>query len=151
MQSCVIYDTDVSVPETLVAMDKDLIKFRGGPNLAFQERVHVSLSPTNVISLNQHAFSLLGRPKMVHLYYSRSREMIAIEPANDDRLGLAFPVLSRGSSTMRINAASFCRHFGSRLNTTLRFIAPDFRDGKLQLKLDETVSVATPARKRKKD
>lgn len=126
----------------LVAMDKDLIQFKGGPNLAFQERVHVSLRPTNVISLNQHAFSLLGRPKMVHLYYSRSREMIAIEPANDDRHGLAFPVLSRGSSTMRINAASFCRHFGIQVNDARRFIKPVIRNGKLELKLDETVSVA---------
>jgi len=132
-------------------MDKDLIKFRGGPNLVFQQRVHVSLRPTNVISINQHAFGLLGRPKMVHLYYSPSRKMIAIEPANNDRGELAFPVLSRGSSTMRINAAPFCRHFGIQVDHAQRFIKPVFRNGILELKLDETVSVAQVRKRRKQD
>jgi hypothetical protein len=61
----------------------------------------------------------------------------------------AFPVLEKNISGYRINAAPFCRHYGIRLDTTVRFVGPEMNNGKLELKLAETISIAQPRRPRK--
>ncbi|MBK9154789.1 MAG: hypothetical protein IPM25_11335 [Chloracidobacterium sp.] len=129
-------------------MERDFEKFRGGPNKPAQFRMRVTLSKTNVLSFNRNAWQKLGEPPAVYLYFSRTRDLIAIEPVPSHRLPESFPVLTK-SAGYRVNAAPFCRHFGIRLNTTLRFINPEMRDGKLQLKLAETVSVAQVRKRRK--
>ncbi|MGI8813635.1 MAG: hypothetical protein ACR2IH_14060 [Pyrinomonadaceae bacterium] len=133
-------------------MDRDLEKFRGGPNKPAQYRMRVTLSNTNVLTFNRNAYQHLGKPPAVYLYFSRGRDLIALQPVHSLNMPEAFPVLPKGASGFRVNAASFCRHFGISLDTTLRFIDPEIREGKLELKLSETVSVAqVRPRKNKKD
>jgi len=129
-------------------MDRDLEKFRGGPNKPAQDRMRVTLSKINVLSFNMNTYRQLGKPDAVYLYFSRKRDLIVVEPTHSVKFPEAFPVLTK-SSGWRINAAPFCRHFGIRLDTSVRFIDPDIRDGKLELKLANIVSVAQ-VRKRKR-
>lgn len=131
-------------------MDRDLEKFRGGPNKPAQFRMRVTLSKVNVLSFNRNVWQRMGKPDAVYLYFSRTRDMIAVEPVRSLNMPDAFPVLTK-STGYRVNAASFCRHFGIRLDRTLRFIDPDLRDGKLELKLADTVSVEQVRKRQKHD
>lgn len=92
-------------------------------------------------------FHTLGKPAAVYLDYSRTRDIIAIEPASP-RLSESFPVMPTGVS-WHIHAAPFCRHFGIDIDTTLKFIQPEVVGNTLYLKLNETVSVGGRKRKRK--
>ena len=127
-------------------MEREFERFRGGPTEAASKRVHVTISPQKLILLNRNMYYTLGRPEAVVLDYSRTRDIIAIEPASP-RLNESFPVLPTGLS-WRINAAPFCRHFGIDVDTTLKFIQPEMVGNALYLKLNETVTVG--GRKRKK-
>ncbi len=131
--------------------DRDLEKFCGGPNKPAQLRMRVTLNKSNVLSFNKRTYDELGRPPAVCLYFSRARDLIAVEPVSSINLPAAFPVLDKGFSGYRVNAAPFCRHFGIRLDTSTRFIEPGINRGKLELKLAETVSVAQVRRPRKKE
>ena len=131
-------------------MDRKFEKFLGGPTQSTHDRIYVSISRTNVITINQNCYRLLGKPPAVYLYFSRSDDTIAVEPVHSYRLPAAFPVKEFGQkTTWHINASPFCKHFGIRLDTTERFIHPDLRDGALQLKLTETVSVPQNRRRKK--
>lgn len=130
-------------------MDRSFEKFRGGPTKPAQDRMHVTINKINVISLNKNAHRHLGGPMAVYLFFSREQDTIAIEPSSP-RLPESFPVLEKNSSGWRVNAAPFCRHFGIDIDTTLKFIDPEIRDGALHLKLSETVSVAQVKKKRRK-
>ena len=57
----------------------------------------------------------------------------------------------KSSVGYRINASPFCKHFGIRLDATERFTHPEIRDGKLMLKLGETVIVRQNRRKKKSE
>ena len=107
--------------------------------------MHVTISPAKLILLNRNAYNLLGKPAAVWLNFSRARDVIAIEPTSP-RLPDSFPVI-QNPHNWRINAAPFCRHFGISIDTTLKFLRPDFERNAMLLKLGETVSVG--GRKRK--
>ena len=130
--------------------DRDLEKFLGGPNKPAQFRMRVTLrAATGVLSFNRNTYNQLGKPAAVYLFFSRVRDLIAVEPVQSLNMPAAFPVLEKGTSGYRINAAPFIRHFGIRLDTTVRFINPDINNGRLELKLSETISVAKARRPRK--
>ncbi len=63
-------------------------------------------------------FHTLGKPAAVYLDYSRTRDIIAIEPASP-RLSESFPVIANRCNR-HINATPFCRHFGIDIDTTLK-------------------------------
>lgn len=130
-------------------MEREFEKFRGGPTQDPAQRIHVTINKDNVIGLNRNCYHLLGKPPAVYLYFSRGKDVIAIEPTPNARSSEAFPVKVRNLADWRINAAPFCKHFGIRIDSTERFISPDIRDGKLILKLSETVTVRQNRRKRK--
>jgi hypothetical protein len=121
-------------------MEKEFEVFRGGPNEALSKRLYVTIGPVNQILLNRNIYIQMGRPEAVHLGFDRVRSIIAIEPASP-RLNDSFPVVAN-LYNYRINAAPFCRHFGIRIDQTLKFIAPDLVGTTLQLKLNEVVSTA---------
>ena len=100
------------------------------------------------ILLNRNIYYTLGKPAAVYLNYSRTLDIIALEPASP-RLPESFPVLQTGHG-WRINAAPFCRHFGIHIDTTLKFTRPDIIGNALHLKLSETVSVGGSSRKKKR-
>lgn len=129
-------------------MDKSFEKFRGGPTTAPQNRIHISISRHSRFVLNNNLYRLLGRPSAVYLFYSREKDTIALESASA-RVAESFPLLENPNSGWRINAAPFCRHFGIEIDTTLRFIDPQIDGSTLQLKLSDTVSVATVKRRKK--
>ena len=122
-------------------MDRKFEKFIGGPNVPNQHRLYVSLSKYNVISLSNAAYERMGRPPAVYLHYSRSDDMIAVEPAASERVAAAFPVTVRGQHGWRIAASPFCQHFNILHDATQRFISPEVRDGCLFLNLSQTVTV----------
>jgi hypothetical protein len=122
-------------------MESKFEKFIGGPNVANQERLYVSLSKYNVISLSNATYERMGKPRAVYLHYSRSDETIAVEPAASARLPTAFPVMVRGRHGWRIAAAPFCQHFNIMLDATHRFVSPEIREGCLYLDLARTVTV----------
>ncbi len=128
-------------------MDRDFEKFRGGPNEAASKRLHVTISPAKLILLNRNIYYQLGKPAAVYLNFSRTRDIIAIEPASP-RLPESFPVIANPCN-WRINAAPFCRHFGIDIDTTLKFVRLEIVGNALYLKLAETVSVGGRKRKKK--
>lgn len=128
--------------------DRDLEKFTGGPNKPAQFRMRVSLNQHGVLTFNRNAYNELGKPAALNLYFSRVRDVIALEPVQSINMPAAFPVLEKNSSGYRINAAPFCRHYGIRLDSTVQFIAPELRNGKLELNLAETISVAQIRRRK---
>ena len=108
--------------------------------------MHVTISPAKLILLNRNVYHQLGKPAAVYLNFSRTRDIIAIEPTSP-HFAEAFPVMQTGHS-WRINAAPFCRHFGIQIDMTLKFVGPEVKGNVLYLKLAETVSVG--GRKRRK-
>jgi hypothetical protein len=129
-------------------IDRKYEKFLGGPTQAPETRVHVSMDRRGVITMNATCFKHLGRPVAANLYFSRADDSIAIEPVHSNNLPTAFP-FRPNSSARYLNAAPFCRHFGIRLDSTQRFLAPEIRDGALHLKLSETVTIKREGRKKR--
>jgi hypothetical protein len=134
------------MPATL---DRKFEKFLGGPTQPLELRVRVSLGKRNVILMNRKCYQMLGKPTAVYLHFSRADDIIAIEPVHSYRLPAAFPVRVY-DTTFSINAAPFCRHFGIKLDATQQFISPEIRDGALQLKLSETITITRKRRMKKK-
>lgn len=84
----------------------------------------------------------------VSLYYSRERDMIAIEPA-DPRRRESFPFRQTGLG-WRISGAAFTGHYRIAPKHTIRFVRPDLTDsGALLLDLRNTVNVTERRSKRK--
>ena len=131
-------------------IEREFEKYRGGPTVDPKVRVHVSLSPIGRLILNNKAYALIGKPPAVNLFYSRVHDVIAIEPVTSARLPKSMPVMQNKNNSVRINAAPFCRHFGIRVDVTSRFITPEPRNGRLWLKLGETVQVTTAMKGRKR-
>ena len=105
-------------------IERDLEKFLGGANKPAQDRMRVSLNRHGVLTFNRNAYKQLGKPPAVYLYFSRVRDLIAVVPVQSLNLPAAFPILGKNLSGYRINTAPFCRHFGIRLDSTIRFIGP---------------------------
>src|SRR5215831_3946716 len=104
-------------------MDRDFEIFRGGANEALSTRLHVTISPAKLILLNRNVYNQMGKPAAVRLAFSRTRDIIAVEPASI-RFEDSFPVIVNGAG-WRISAAPFCRHFGIEIDTTTKFIHPE--------------------------
>ena len=130
-------------------MDRDFERFIGGPNEARQDRLYVTLSPTRNLVINRKVYEQLGQPASVRLYYSRRRDCIGVE-RSPGSFNDSFPVMANGPVGYRISAAPFCRHFGISVESTVKFISPEFDGESLLLNLGETISVARPGRGRTK-
>lgn len=127
-----------------------LEKFMGGPTQSTHDRIHITISKEHVIGMNNNCYRLLGKPPAVYLHFSREDAIIAIEPVHSFRMPSAFPVKPKNSVGWRINAVPFCKHYNIRMDSTERFVYPEFTlDGKmLLLKLTETVTVRQFRRKK---
>lgn len=122
-------------------LDRKYEKFLGGPTEPPDQRIHVSIDRRGVITFNARCYRELGKPVAVYLHFSRIDDTIAVEPVSSSQLPAAFPLRPNGTAWY-LNSAPFCRHFGIRLDSTQRFISPDFRDGALHLKLADTVTIS---------
>lgn len=130
----------------------DLEKFMGGPTPPPRTVPVVSINHVSVLMLNKVAYEKLGSPESVFLHFSRSKNIIVIEPAHSPRMAGAFPVKQQTPVNWRINAAPFCTHYGIHVESTERFTNDDIGNNgqSLVLRLTETVSVKH-IRRRKKD
>ncbi len=129
-------------------LDREFERFHGGPNEPASKRLHVTISPAKLILLNRNVYHLMGKPAAVYLNFSRTRDIIAIEPGSPHSCE-SFPVI-KNAHNWRINAAPFCRNFNIDIDTQLKFIRPEIEGDALMLKLKETVSVGGRKRKKKK-
>jgi hypothetical protein len=127
----------------LQPIEREFEKYRGGPTEDPKVRIHVSLNQNGRMIMNLKAYEMIGKPPAVNLYFSRTSDTIAVEPVSNARLAEALPVLQEKKTSVRINAAPFCRHFNIRLPATSRFITPQVRNGRLILKLSDIVTVTT--------
>src|SRR5688572_9675936 len=141
MQQCAIYDTaSLGRWRSLMEIDREWEKFSGGPFVPYSERLYVTLSGRGKLLMNRKTFELIGKPQRVLFYFNRKKDSIGIRPAHE-RLGEAFPVRESGGSYV-FYVGSFLRHFGIRLMSTEKFVAPDINsDGLLTLDLSQTVTV----------
>ena len=132
-----------------MAIDRKYEKFLGGPTKPPELRVHVSMDRRGVITLNATCYKMIGKPLAANLYFSRIDDSIAIEPVDSLRFTTAFPFRQNGTARY-LNAAPFCRNFNIRLDSTIRFLSPEFRDGALHLKLSEIVTIKRERKYQKK-
>jgi hypothetical protein len=132
-------------------LDRDWEKFNGGPNLAIQNRIHITMNKAGLIYMNGNARRMMGAPEAVQLFFNRKKDSIALKPAHA-RLKDVFPLRKqKTSSSFRIHANSFCANFGIKLDGVERFVDPDIdNEGILHLDLSTTVKVSGTRRNRRK-
>jgi hypothetical protein len=122
-----------------MSLERDFIKYTGGPVIATRDRLHATLSALGVIYINKRTYEVWGRPVSVALYYSAEKETIAIEHAHP-RSPESFPV-KQCQNGYRILAGPFLGHFNIRTQNTVRFTRPDIEGGLMLLNLRDTVNV----------
>ena len=138
------------IVEKIMNLDREWEKFRGGPTVAKQNRMHVTLNHKGDIFLNDNAHRTLGSPAAVSLYYNREKGTIAVEPA-DARVPENFPVKQKQKSGWIIRANPFCRHFGIKPSATEIFNRPEIdNSGVLLLELRNSVTAKGTSRKPRK-
>ena len=121
-----------------MSLERDFIKYTGGPVISTRDRLHVTISPLGVIYLNKRTFEAWSRPVSVSLYYSAEKDTIALEHASP-RDRRAFPV-KPCQNAYRILAGPFLGHFNIRTPHTIRFTQPEVEGPLLLLNLRETVN-----------
>lgn len=117
-------------------------EFNAGPTPPRNERLHVTLSPKNIILLNGNMHERLGSPEAVVLLFDKVNSIIGVNPAPPS-LPNAFPVKEKGRGRHRlIRATPFCRHYGIKLDSTTAFVDPQIdEDGVLRLDLRTTTKL----------
>ena len=122
-----------------MSLERDFEEFAGGPTIATQKRIYVTIRPKGDIYLNSNTHRLLGKPDAVKLFYSRERQTIAVVSANA-RHAKSFP-LFKVETGYAIRAAPFCGHYNIHVGQTERFIDADIdAAGYLILDLRRTVN-----------
>jgi len=132
-------------------LDRQCEKFIGGPTVAYSECVHVTLSRTGAIFLNQKAHKMMGAPQAVYLYFNRPKDMIILEPTSALTANEAFQLKENQHGGRQIYANPFCKHFGIRVDAHQKFIDPTTDSaGRMYLKLSETITVSLGPRKKRR-
>ena len=123
-------------------------EFEDGPTEPRETRMHVTLSPRNVIHLNGNVMDRLGKPEFVRLLFDRLNSRIGIMPAHGTAPN-AFPLKVKGRGRHRIVwAAPFCRYYGIHFDRIRAFAEPEIdADGVLRLDLLNTKNVRTNKRR----
>ena len=117
-------------------------EFQAGPTLPLEKRMHVTLSPRNVILINGNIHDRLGNPDAVLLLFDKVNSIIGISPAPASRPN-AFPIRTKGRGRHRLIWASpFCKHFGIRVDRVTAFINAEIdENGVLRLDLRSTTEI----------
>jgi hypothetical protein len=131
-----------------MTLEREWEKFTGGPASGSSDSVRVTLNRRGLIYMNTKAYSAIGRPKAVALFYNREADAIAVQPAYP-RFEQNFQVVKKQNG-WAIHASPFCRHFRIAIPNTERFIRPDLdKEGNLILNLRETVTVGGIEKRRR--
>lgn len=129
-----------------MSIDSEWEKFHGGPAQPPHKKMHATIGPKRKILINGNLYRAWGKPEAVYLFYNRSRDQIALQPTSP-RVPAAFPI-RENRKCYEIAASSFCRHFNINISATHKFLDPDLTsDGKLILKLSETILVTRHTRR----
>jgi hypothetical protein len=129
-----------------VKTESEWEKYIGGPAETTLNRLHATINKKRKILLNANLYRKCNRPAAVFLSYNRRRNLIAIERADPNSTD-AFPVRTN-RNCYEIMASSFCRHFGIKIDSTLKFLRPKFDDDRrLLLNLNDTTIVSRLDRK----
>ncbi|CAN5584020.1 hypothetical protein BH10ACI3_BH10ACI3_10000 [soil metagenome] len=107
-------------------------KYTGGPFLRSRDRLHVSLNPKGVFTLNRRAYQALGSPGAAVLYFEKSTGVIGMSAAQP-KLQEAFPFKEKQGLYWQLCAIPFCRHFGIRTDGTEVFVDPEVDDENILL------------------
>jgi hypothetical protein len=99
-------------------------EFEGRPNRLTKRQPGVTLNHKGVFLLNAMAIAALGEPEAVALIYDEDESTIGIRPTDPRRIN-AFPVVKKKLESQQsfriVNGSPFCRHFGIKISTTVRF------------------------------
>lgn len=105
-------------------MNKKWQQYEGRPNRLTKNAPGVTLNHKGVFLLNAKAFAALDEPAAVALVYDEVERTIGIASTDPQKLN-AFPVVKktnlRNSSFRIVNGSPFCKHFGIKVATTIRF------------------------------
>ena len=125
-------------------------EFKAGPTTPLNERMHVTLSPRNVILMNGNIHDRLGQPNAVILLFDKVNSIIGVNPAGAN-MPNAFPVKHKTNGRDRlIRATPFCKHYGIQVDGTTAFLNPEIdEDGVLRLDLRTTTPVKRRPRRRR--
>lgn len=128
---------DMIVSSQEIKTESEWERYSGGPAETTLNRLHATINKKRKILLNANLYRKFNRPAAVFLSYNRRRNLIAVERADPNNTD-AFPVRVN-RNCYEIMASSFCRHFGIKIDSTLKFLRPKFDDDRrLILKLNET-------------
>ena len=124
-------------------MNKRWKRFEGRPNRITKSEPGVTLNHKGVFLLNAKAFAALDEPAAVEFVYDEDERTIGIVATDPARLN-AFPVIKketkRITSFRLINGSPFCKEFGIKVATTIRFNQVDLdNEGVLMLPLKYAV------------
>ena len=123
-------------------MEYEFSEFEEGPLEAAGSSVNVTMNKRGNFFLNGKALIAMGEPDAVVLMYDAKKRVIGMQRA---------PIVRKSSYLLKLKAkntagrivytANFCRHHGITPNCTLRFTAPEVKNGILILDLKETYDV----------
>ena len=133
-------------------LDRDCEKYRGGPSVAYAERLHATIDHRGKIFINRRLHKQMGAPQAVYLYFNRKKDMIVVEPTQCTSSSESFVMIEANNGGRVVYSNPFCKNFNIRPEGTQRFIAPETDAiGRLYLKLAETVLVTRGPRKKRQN
>ena len=124
-----------------MSLERDFEEFEGGPNIASQHKLHVTIRPDGAMYMNLNTHRQLGSPQAVKLFYSRERDTIAVAPGNPRQPKSFIVKKAQAGGGYWIRSAPFCSHYRIRVSETQRFVDAEIdAAGYLILDLKRTVN-----------
>ena len=123
-------------------MEYNFTEFEEGPREAAGSRVNVTVNKRGEFFLNGKVLIEMGEPDAVVLLYDAKKRVIGMQRAPIGRKSSYLLKRKAKNTAGRIvYAVNFCRHLGITPKCTLRFAAPEVKNGILILNLKETEEV----------
>ena len=121
-------------------------KFPGVPNRDKRESVRVTLNNRKVLRLNQEAYTAIGDPAAVELFFDEDTLTIGVAPV-DPRIRNSFPVNrqkhhGKRSAGVHIYGSPFCKHFDIKPRGTMLFTDVQLdNEGTMHLELTTAITI----------
>ena len=128
-----------------VRVIKHFVEFQGKQTTTGRKEIRVSLNSKKVFVLNPKAYQALGSPDAVKLFFDEGRKIIGMRAATTEQPN-AFTLKRCAGRHQMIYAATFCTHFGIRVEGTVKFLNPEMDGDMLTLEITKTVNVTRGAR-----
>jgi hypothetical protein len=123
-------------------MEYNFAEFEEGPREAAGSSVNVTVNNRGYFFLNGKALLEMGEPDAVVLMYDAKERVIGMQRAPIGRKSSYLLKRKAKNTAGRIvYAVNFCRHHDITPKCTLRFTAPEVKNGVLILDLKETERV----------